>query len=66
MINKIMSRMKQSDPTKAKELEELQKSDPEKFKAELMKSMQSMRNSMRQGRGGTRQEQGNAGSGQNR
>jgi len=52
MINRIMSRMAQSDPEKAKELEKLRKSDPEKFKAELMKSMQSMFNRMRQGRSG--------------
>jgi len=66
MIDKIMSGVKQFDPAKAKELEELRKSDPEKFKAELKKSMQSMRNRMGQERGGMRQGQGNAGSGQNR
>jgi len=62
MINRIMSRMAQSDPEKAKELEKLRKSDPEKFKAELM---QNMRNRMRQGGSGTRQRQGGAGSGPN-
>ncbi len=75
MTNKIMSGIKQFDPAKAKELEELRKSNPEKFKAELMKTMQSLGNKMRQGRGGMRQGQGgggmrqgqgNAGSGQNR
>ena len=66
MTDKIMSGIKQFDPEKAKELEKLRKSDPEKFKAELMKSMQSMRNRMGQGGSGTRQGQGNAGSGQNR
>ncbi|NQT04363.1 MAG: efflux RND transporter periplasmic adaptor subunit [Planctomycetes bacterium] len=68
MTDKILSGMKQFDPAKAKELEELRKSDPAKFKAELMKSMQSMRNKMRQGGSGTRQGQGqgNAERGQNR
>jgi len=62
MINRIMSRMAQSDPEKAKELEQLRKSDPEKFKAELQQSMQSMRNRMRQGGSGSgmRQGQGDA------
>jgi multidrug efflux pump subunit AcrA (membrane-fusion protein) len=65
MINRIMSGMAQFDPEKAKELEQLRKSDPEKFKAELKKSMQSMRK-MRQGGSGTRQREGGAGSGPNR
>jgi len=63
MADKIMSGMKQFDPENAKKLEELRKSDPEKFKAELMKTMQSMRNRMRQGQ---RQGQGDAERGQNR
>jgi len=62
MINRIMARLAESEPEKAKELEQLRKSDPEKFKAELKKSMQSMRNRMRQGGSGTRQRQGDAGS----
>jgi len=66
IIDKIMSGLAQFDPKKAKELEKLRKSDPEKFKAELMKSMQSMRNRMRQGGSGMGQRQGDAGSGQNR
>ena len=65
MINRIMGRLAEADPEKAKELEKLRKSDPEKFKAELMKSMQSMRSKMKQGGSGTRQRQGDAGSGQN-
>ncbi len=65
MINRIMIGMAQSDPEKAKELGQLRKSDPEKFKAELMKSMQSMRSKMRQGGSGMRQRQGDARSGQN-
>ena len=65
VIDRIMSGMSQFDPEKAKELEELRKSDPEKFKAELQRSMQSMRK-MRQGGSGTRQRQGDAGSGPNR
>ena len=77
MANKMMSGLKQFDPAKAKELEELRKSNPAKFKTELMKSLQGMRNKMRQGGGGggmrqgqggsgMRQGQGNAGSRQNR
>jgi multidrug resistance efflux pump len=66
MINRIMIGLVQLDPKKAKELEQLRKSDPEKFKAELMKSMQSMRSKMRQGGSGMRQRQGDAGSGPNR
>ncbi len=66
MINRIMERLAQSDPEKAKELEKLRKSDPEKFKTQLMQSMQSMRNRMRQGGSGMGQRQGDAGSGQNR
>jgi len=63
MADKIMERIKGADAAKAKELEELRKSDPEKFKTELMKYM---RNMMRQGGGGTRQGQGNGERGQNR
>jgi HlyD family secretion protein len=66
MINRIMSGMAQIEPEKAKELETLRKSDPEKFKAELMKSMQSMRNKMRQGESDMKQRQGGAVSGPNR
>jgi len=75
MADKIISGMKQFDPAKAKELEELRKSNPEKFKAELKKSMQSMINKMRQGGSGMgqrqdgsgmRQRQGGAESGSNR
>jgi len=66
MINRIMSGMAQFDPEKAKELGQLRKSDPEKFKAELMKSMQSMRSRMKQGGSGMRQRPGDAGSGPNR
>ncbi len=66
MTDKIMSGMKQFDPAKAKELEKLRKSDPEKFKAELMKYLQSMGNKMRQGGSGMGQRRGGAGSGQNR
>ncbi len=64
-IDGIMSMLAQRDSAKAKELEPLRKSDPEKFKAELIKTMQSMFS----GSGGTRQggnrgeRGGNAGSG---
>jgi len=73
-INMIMSGLAKFDPEKAKELGQLRKSDPEKFKAELTKSLQSMRDKMRQSGSGTRQRQdgsgmrqrqGDAGSGQN-
>jgi hypothetical protein len=48
-IDMIMGMMAQRNPDKAKELEPLRKSDPEKFKAELMKAMQSMFSGMRRG-----------------
>ncbi len=35
-INRIMAGLKQRDPEKAKELEDLRQNDPEKFRAELM------------------------------
>jgi hypothetical protein len=60
-IEQIMSRMKQFDPENAKKLEELRKSDPEKFKAELRKNIQSMFNKMRQGGGGMRPGQSGGG-----
>jgi phosphate uptake regulator len=66
MINRIMSGLAQFDPEKAKELEKLRKSDPEKFKAQLAQLMKSMRNRMRQGGSGMGQRRGDAGSGQNR
>jgi hypothetical protein len=61
MANGIMERMAQSDPEKAKDLEKLRKSDPAKFKAELMKSVQSMIKRMRQGGSGMGQRQGGSG-----
>jgi multidrug efflux pump subunit AcrA (membrane-fusion protein) len=65
IIDRIMSGMAQMDPKKAKELEQLRQSDPEKFKAELRKTMQGMRNRMNQG--GSREERGrNAEGGQRR
>jgi len=66
MIERIMGRLAEADPEKAKELEQLRKSDPEKFKTELQQSMQSMRNRMRQGRSGMRQGQGDAEGGRSR
>jgi hypothetical protein len=53
--------MKQFDPENAKKLEELRKSDPEKFKTELRKNMQSMFNKMRQAGGGMGPGQGASG-----
>jgi HlyD family secretion protein len=47
MIDGIMSKLAQIDPEKAKELEKLRKSDPEKFKAQLRQSMRNIM--MRQG-----------------
>jgi multidrug efflux pump subunit AcrA (membrane-fusion protein) len=61
-IDMIMGFMAQRDPAKAKKLEALRKSDPEKFKAELKKTMTSMFNRARQG-GGQGQRGGNAGPG---
>jgi hypothetical protein len=62
MTDRIMSGLAKMDPEKAKELEQLRKSDPEKFKAELMKTMQGMRDRMmKQGRnreGRTRNAEG--------
>jgi HlyD family secretion protein len=71
MIDKIMKGMAQTNPEKAKELEKLRKSDPEKFKSELMADMRNMmRQMMRQGGGGMRpgqrQGQGDAEGGRNR
>jgi HlyD family secretion protein len=43
MIDRIMQGMKMFDPDKAKEFEELRKSDPEKFKEELKKHMEQAR-----------------------
>jgi HlyD family secretion protein len=65
IIDRMMSGLAQMDPEKAKELEQLRQSDPEKFKAELRKTMQSMRSRMRQG-GNREGRGGNAGRGQNR
>jgi hypothetical protein len=62
-INQIMNRMKQFDPDTAKKLEALRTSNPEKFKTELMKNVQSMMNKMRQGGGGMRPGQGGGGGG---
>ncbi len=38
-IERIMERLKEAEPEKAKELEKLQEEDPNKFKAELRKTM---------------------------
>ena len=54
IADKMLSGMKRFDPDKAAELEKLKKSDPAKFKAELMKMMQQMRQRMGQGGGGMR------------
>ncbi|MGD8786701.1 MAG: efflux RND transporter periplasmic adaptor subunit, partial [Phycisphaerales bacterium] len=59
MIDKIMKGMAQTNPEKAKELEKLRKSDPEKFKSELMADMRNMmRRMMQQGGGGMMPGQG--------
>ena len=42
MIDRILTGLKQTDPEKAKELEQLRTSDPEKFKTELQNTMRSM------------------------
>ncbi|TKJ36505.1 MAG: hypothetical protein CEE38_11880 [Planctomycetes bacterium B3_Pla] len=64
-IDRIMGVLAERDPEKAKKLKQLRQSDPEKFKAELMKTMQGMSGRTRQGgnRGGRGE---NAERGQNR
>ncbi len=64
VIDRIMGGMAKFDPERAKELENLRKSDPEKFKAELKKQMQAFGERMRQGRSDMGQGQGNMGQGQ--
>ena len=61
MINRMLDRLAESDPDKAKELRQLKSSDPEKFKAEFTKAMQSMFGMRRGGNQGARG--GNAGAG---
>ncbi|MHC4071223.1 MAG: efflux RND transporter periplasmic adaptor subunit, partial [Planctomycetota bacterium] len=64
-IDRIMGMLAERDPEKAKKLKQLRQSDPEKFKAELMKTMQGMFGQM--GQGGNRGGRGsNARRGQNR
>jgi len=66
IIDRIMGRMAKNNPERAKELEKLRQSDPEKFKAELTRFMQTMRERMRQGTGGMGRRPGDAEPGQNR
>lgn len=40
-VDRIIDRLKQTDPEKAEELEKLRAEDPEKFKAELRKTMRA-------------------------
>ena len=40
-VDRIINRLKQTDPEKAKELEKLRTEDPEKFKAELRETMRA-------------------------
>ena len=69
MLNRMLDRLAESDPEKAKGLRQLRQSDPEKFNAEIMKTVQSMfggrRGSNQGGRGGGNQggRGGNAGAG---
>jgi multidrug resistance efflux pump len=68
MINRMLDRLAQSQPDKAKELRQLQQSDPEKFKTELTKAVQSMIGARQGGGQGQRgpgqgQRGGNAGPG---
>jgi multidrug efflux pump subunit AcrA (membrane-fusion protein) len=59
IADRILTGMKQTNPEKAAELEQLRKSDPEKFKTELQSSMRSMmRGRNRQGQGGGRNREG--------
>jgi hypothetical protein len=66
MIDRMLDRLAETQPEKAAELKQLRQSDPEKFNAELMKTMQAMRgNRTRQG-GNQGGRGGNAERGQNR
>jgi hypothetical protein len=40
-VDRIINRLKQTDPEKAEELEKLRAEDPEKFKTELRKTMRA-------------------------
>jgi RND family efflux transporter MFP subunit len=51
MIEVAMTRLKETNPEKAQELEQLRKSDPEKFKAELRKVMREQSGRSRRDRG---------------
>ncbi|MFB0525094.1 MAG: efflux RND transporter periplasmic adaptor subunit, partial [Phycisphaerae bacterium] len=66
IIDRIMGRMAENNPERAKELQQLRQSDPEKFKAELTRFMQTMRERMRQGTGSMGRRPGDAEPGQNR
>ena len=61
-MDRMLSMLEQSQPDKAKDLKQLRQSDPEKFKAELMKTVQSMFGGRRPG-GNQGQRGGNAGPG---
>ena len=63
IIDKILTGMKQTNPEKAAELEQLRKDDPEKFKTELRSTMDSMMRNMRRGRNkqGSNPDQGSFG-----
>ncbi len=66
VIELIMGRMAENNPERAEELKQLRQSDPEKFKAELTRFMQTMRERMGQGKGGMKRRPGDEESGQNR
>jgi len=66
IIDRIMGRMTENNPERAKELEQLRQSDPEKFKAELTRFMQTMRERVRQGTGSMGRRPGDEEPGQNR
>jgi HlyD family secretion protein len=65
MTNRMLDRLAESDPEKAKDLRQLKSSDPEKFKAEFTKAMQSMFGSRRGGNQGGRGGNAGPGRGQN-
>ena len=64
MTNRMLDRLAESDPEKAKDLRQLKSSDPEKFKAEFTKAMQSMFGSRRGGNQGARGNNAGPGRGQ--
>ena len=60
-IERVMGYLAEIDPEKSEELKQLQKSDPEKFKAEIRKVMREQFRRVSRGRGDENRGAGNAG-----